>query len=554
LEEAEFEQPRVVAKNHQKAEPYSEIKHPRVISTINGVDKREYSTFTYPIFDAIGNLTWYAFSKTPKEIAEFVASFAVSSQEGLIETDFSKFDGRVSPALREFEKQFYQMLVADKYVDQVIQLHSKMYNLHAYMDECSYETGTSRASGGPDTAGLNTVDNAFLAFCANVASNKFKTWTEAYENLGIYGGDDGLSVLIDPEVYAKSCEEWGMKITSTVTYPGKVVTFLARIFGPDVWTGDDNSMCDIGRQLPKFHLTLHRPLTNQQAREKLHEKLSSFRLTDRNTPVFKEIFNNRVFMQLPLVATDVWWAQYGPQVQFPNRFAGWMSDVLLDHIPSFQYYEWTVYIAALTNPYDLLVNPGFGILTGEEVNGMPGEPANDNTSINGEARPRKHTEHGRGVFKFELGRRGELDQDIVVPTLDGSGRDIGGDAAAQKRKRVESGTVPPNATPRSQFDTIASEGRIDAPTMGTKKSVGGTHVNKPTGVNKGTGCEPKPSAVKPQQPVSQPEKERKQVEKKGKQETQSGKVTASATGPSKNKRRNRNRRNNGKKEESPKTK
>lgn len=236
--------------------------------------------------------------------------------------------------------------------------------------------------------------------------------SDAYDNMGIYGGDDGLSFAVEPRIYETACAEWGMKLTCNVTHPGKNVSFLARIFGPEVWHGDDNSMCDLGRQLPKLHLTVKEPMTIQQSRDKLCEKLGAFRLTDRNTPVFKELFNNPVFQSLPYVKSDAWWAQYPENVQFPNKFSGWMVDVLKEHIPSFDYVGWTSYVLQLNNAFDLLTAPVFGILAGEEVALGPikvtGPPAGENIEINGELRSTKR----RRPF--------ERDQDTTIPRDSGT--------------------------------------------------------------------------------------------------------------------------------------
>jgi hypothetical protein len=96
------EQSRIV-KMFQKKEPYAEPKDPRPISTITGVDKGNYSKFIYPLSDYIKTQHWYAFGLNPIQIALRVAQVVASAQMA-VNTDLSRFDGRVSAILRELEK------------------------------------------------------------------------------------------------------------------------------------------------------------------------------------------------------------------------------------------------------------------------------------------------------------------------------------------------------------------------------------------------------------------------------------------------------------------
>lgn len=69
---------------------------------------------------------------------------------------------------------------------------------------------------------------------------------------------------------------------------GYGVNFLARYYGPDVWLGGLDSICDIPRQLAKLHVS--QPLAqNVSAEQKLLEKSRSLWLTDSKTPIIGEI-------------------------------------------------------------------------------------------------------------------------------------------------------------------------------------------------------------------------------------------------------------------------
>jgi len=56
-----------VVKAFQKAEAYPDTKDPRNISTINPVDKLEYSRYTYALAKHVKRYPWYSFGRTPRD-------------------------------------------------------------------------------------------------------------------------------------------------------------------------------------------------------------------------------------------------------------------------------------------------------------------------------------------------------------------------------------------------------------------------------------------------------------------------------------------------------
>jgi hypothetical protein len=67
---------RRIIKMFQKAESYAGPKDPRPISTICGEDKLDYSAYMYALAEHVKTMPWYAFSRSPREIAARVVEIA----------------------------------------------------------------------------------------------------------------------------------------------------------------------------------------------------------------------------------------------------------------------------------------------------------------------------------------------------------------------------------------------------------------------------------------------------------------------------------------------
>lgn len=336
LERAEMEaNPRRLAKSFIKREAYGDTKDPRPITTINGSDKRDYSTFIYPISQMLKTVHWYAFGRTPLDIANRVAEL-LQGANSAINTDFSRFDGRVSNLLRDLERKVLVRAFKRQYLPQLLDLHRSQHNLGGVgRHGTRYTSDTARLSGSPETAAFNSIDNAFVSYVAlrsEPVEGKRLTPREAWSRLGIYGGDDGLTANVTPDAATKAANQVGLKLTCDRVLRGQFgVTFLSRIYGPDVWFGDPNSCCDIPRQLNKFHVTVAMP-SNVTALDKLGEKARSFLLTDGNTPLIGTMcrkaiqLRGEVGVRADLRAMQRWGTTLPKEIQYPNEDnSGWMD-------------------------------------------------------------------------------------------------------------------------------------------------------------------------------------------------------------------------------------
>jgi len=190
---------------------------------------------------------------------------------------------------------------------------------------------------------------------------RFLTAKEAWARLGVYGGDDGISGDIASEVYTKAASRMGQKLTCDIKTRGDAgVKFLARLYGPEVWFGDNNTMCDLPRTLSKFHTTVHLPesITDE---EKLVDKAYALSLTDTNTPIVGK-FVQKVLKHRPEKFEfknfgRKWLPEEQPDKQYPNRPAEWMEDMAMAQLPEFSFGKFNDWVNSVSTLQELMTCP-----------------------------------------------------------------------------------------------------------------------------------------------------------------------------------------------------
>lgn len=379
LNEAVRSGPRVSrhAKCFVKREAASKVAmQPRNITQINAVDKLDWSQICYAIAEHIKTFPWYAFGKTPKEIAEEVRDLCV--QDGVkaaVLSDFSRMDGRTSSVLRMLERRLCLAWFPD-YISEIDRLLQSQQHLDATCTfGTTFETLWSRLSGSPETSIFNTIAAAFVAYLAirmTFIPGSTLHWgqkdngVEAFERLGIYGGDDGFTMDVNPEAYEKAAKRVGQLLTYDVIKNGEPgLMFLARWYGEQVWHGDPSSCCDLLRQLSKFHATRVLP-PGVTSITKLVEKAQSFYLTDPNTPIIGKFCEKVLKLAakqgiIPDPTKDVhqirqWFSKHESAVQFPNQNVGnWMEQLVFkDNYDLSEFNEWLEHCEDLE---DMLYTP-----------------------------------------------------------------------------------------------------------------------------------------------------------------------------------------------------
>jgi len=333
-----------------KKETYTDTKDPRMISTVPPTNKLKYSTFIYAFSDHMRTMKWYAFGRTPLEISDRVCEIATNAKSNVINSDFSRFDGHVSNVLRDVESMVILRFFDMQYHGELTALVQSQQNRRAYTTfDVAYETHLARLSGSPETADFNSVDNAFVAYLAKRMTKvrgNYLTSQEAWDQLGIYGGDDGLTSDMDGPTYIKAAKMVGQVLeVEEIKRGDSGVSFLSRQFSPQVWFGDPDNCCDIRRQLGKFHVTSKLP-PDITPYDKLGEKLAGLLHTDRNTPVFSDLVNLMATYYpdiLPgeekrqsLAGVRSWFGHAEASGQFPNENkGGWMDEYFTTTHPSF---------------------------------------------------------------------------------------------------------------------------------------------------------------------------------------------------------------------------
>lgn len=368
LRMSDYMQDEAITRSFVKREAYEKCNDPRMISTLCPPIKREYSRYMYALTAEIEKQPWYAFSRSPVEVAECVVAVCEQATEYVTMTDFSRFDGRVSPALRRLEWLILTRAFAPQYLEELKRLHDHQFSLLGYTRfGVEYETGTSRASGSPETSVFNTIANAFVAY---LAIRKMSRATghipaeQAWSMLGLYGGDDGITADIPSNAYKRASKAIGQQIETIEIPRGTIgVKFLSRCYGPDVWTGCPSSMCSISRQLAKFHATVYMPpeITNER---KLLDKSYAYYLTDRNTPILGQFVSHvmqiwcdsrqqsvREFAdQEYRNVAQIWQADLPIDIQYPNEPQEWYEQWIERDLPGFNrqgFEEWLYHCTTL---------------------------------------------------------------------------------------------------------------------------------------------------------------------------------------------------------------
>jgi hypothetical protein len=332
-----------------KSECYMMINDPRIISTMPANLKRDFSRFIYPLQDKFKAVRWYAFGKTPREIESHLAVM-LSRAQGCVETDFSRWDGRVNNVNRYLELRFLLRAFNWRYHGEIREAHKSHYNQRAKLGSVTYFTWWARLSGSVATALFNGVGNAFVTFCMHRRLGRAPG--EAYIRIGIAGGDDGVAVIDSPNEAVQMVEiadELGHKIEANFRPRGSYVTFLSRDFGKNTWFGFPNSCTCLYRQLDKLHMApnLKGLPVGLEAQSKAIQKAMSIVMTDSQTPILGD-WAVRV-MEIFLALDDEersrygyrangpntlssWWSQYDSSVQFTNETEHWMYEKLEEEL------------------------------------------------------------------------------------------------------------------------------------------------------------------------------------------------------------------------------
>lgn len=272
----------VEVRSFMKGESYGKVTDPRNISTVGAEHTLRLSAYTYAFKrDILYPMDWYAPGKTPHQIASRVVQIA--SEFSLAETDYSRFDGTISLWLRQnVERAAYLRWVSPEHREDLgLLLEAEMNPRGRTSNGLPYEPCASRLSGSPLTTDGNTLINAFVTYCA--AREGKMSHEHALRMLGIYAGDDGLS-MVKGSYLRDAARDLGLTLKYEWRTSGSF-SFLGRIFyGADV--GELGSIQDPLRTWRKLHISFAPAyISDTQA---LANRAAGYRSLDPEAPVLKE--------------------------------------------------------------------------------------------------------------------------------------------------------------------------------------------------------------------------------------------------------------------------
>jgi len=317
-----------------KGEAYPDVKDPRIISMINDSDKLAWSMFSLAMSNHLKQFAWYGPGKTPKQLANRVTTICQSAAEFVNISDYFRMDGTIKRTLRQVDRTLY-MRAFPEFRSELNELFKRNTdNNVSFQSGVSGEQGSAHASGHPGTSVDQTTRAAFCSYFAyrNVRDQHGRPLDPqtAFDSLGIHFGDDGLDADLPTSNHVWAAKNLGLILeASTIQRGERGVNFLARYYSPGVWEGAVDSMCDIKRQLAKFHTTGNLP-SSVRAEAKLVEKSMSYVSSDANTPIIgafcRRVLTVSTFRPTKLLGVGSWWSKFEDSEQYPNQNTdNWME-------------------------------------------------------------------------------------------------------------------------------------------------------------------------------------------------------------------------------------
>jgi hypothetical protein len=348
-----------------KAEAYAKIADPRNISTYNDGDKLDMAQFSLALAGHCKKFPWYGPGKNPVEIATRMADICADADFVNI-SDYHRMDGTITYTLRQVDRAICMKAFANHRAKLNELLKTNVDNTGYLPQGTTFKQGPSHGSGCSATSLFQTLRASFTAYFAfrnqRHASGRHNTPQEAFAAIGIHLGDDGVDADLSIASHQWAADRVGLVLEASVVQRGfRGVNFLARYYSPNIWTGDVNSMCDVKRQLSKFHTTVRLP-ENVKPEQKLVEKAMSYVATDGNTPVLgdfcKCVLLRSSYRPKSLLGIGNWWSRFDESVQYPNRNdEGWMDVEFTALFAEFDRSQFNKWLASSNTVEELLCPP-----------------------------------------------------------------------------------------------------------------------------------------------------------------------------------------------------
>lgn len=334
-----------------KKEAYQKVTDPRLIVQVDPGAKMVISQHMYALQPILHDCAWYAPGKTPSEIASRVGQICMRARF-IADDDANRMDAHISPAARAVDLAVELAAFASCHHDTIRRYHAESVKVPVKSTfRLRYQSEFEWGSGDPRTSNAQTIRAAFIHYMA--ARRSGLNPLDSYEALGLYAGDDGFTADIPADQIVRAARLIGQDYEVKVVERGNLgVQFLGRYYGPDVWSGDDNSICDVARQLAKLHLSTPGNFTRE---EKIAEKAFAYMLTDRFTPIIGWWANAVVHAFPYLKGVEFtkenvsWWAlTYKESDLWPNNVGTWAIDVVKAMLPGFDWVRFHTWHSSCT--------------------------------------------------------------------------------------------------------------------------------------------------------------------------------------------------------------
>jgi hypothetical protein len=261
-----------------KKEAYAEPKDARIITTMPTELTILLSRYTYVYAEVLKRTDWYAFGRNPLEIARALHRKSQPAST-FIETDFSRFDGTQSWALWQFKTRILCAIFKPIHHPELLKLlEHEARGISVTKSGMKYNSRGQMNSGSPLTSVMNTSINALIAYISYREMGLSED--AAWESLGLYGGDDGITWDIQATTCMRVATDFGLKLKIQHRPAVSACSFLGRIyFHPK---DSPANAADPGRSLNKFVLQLDTTVTQVQWAV---NKAEGYLKTDPNTAV-----------------------------------------------------------------------------------------------------------------------------------------------------------------------------------------------------------------------------------------------------------------------------
>lgn len=354
---------KAILKCFGKAEAYGKVTDPRNISTYNDSDKLEMAQFATALSEHLKRFSWYGPGKNPVQLAQRISDICLVSDNVNL-SDLERMDGTITYCLRRVDRAVFMKTFVNHRESLSELLKRNSDNKGVLPNGTTFDQGPTHGSGCSATSVSQTMRKAFTSYLAfrNVKEPRTYSAQQAFDAIGIHNGDDGADGNLPVASLKWACDKVGLILEASVVQRGNPgISFLARYYSDKVWEGSLNSMCDVKRQLSKFHLTVRLP-DNVKPEHKLVEKAMSYIATDGNTPVVgafcKRVLVLSEYRPKTLHGIGSWWSKFDDSVQYPNENVdGWMDVEFERLFPEFDRTIFNDWLVATSTGAEMLEAP-----------------------------------------------------------------------------------------------------------------------------------------------------------------------------------------------------